>query len=148
LIKTKGIVQGLGYELLYADTDSVFIKGKDTITIPTATTTNGNQQVVEVLCKETDLSISIDYNYKFLVLLPLKADENIETLKHYYGIIRQGELIVRGIEIRRHDIPEFIKQFQTELLFTLFNCKDSIDEIVSKGYENFLLLITKTIFNY
>ena len=58
------------------------------------------------------------------------------------------ELIVRGIEIRRHDNPEFIKQFQTELLFTLFNCKDSIDEIVSKGYENFLLLITKTIFNY
>ena len=148
MIKTKGIVQGLGYELLYADTDSLFIKSKDTITIPTATTTNGNQQVVDVLCKEIDLSISIDYNYKFLVLLPLEADENIDTHKHYYGIIRQGELIVRGIEIRRHDIPEFIKQFQTELLFTLFNCKDSIAEIVSKGYENFLLLITKAIFNY
>jgi len=74
----------------------------------------------------------------------LKADENIETLKHYYGIIRQGELIVRGIEIRRHDIPEFIKQFQTELLFTLFDCKD-LAEVESKGYENALLLVTKAI---
>jgi DNA polymerase elongation subunit (family B) len=26
LIKTKDIVQGLGFELLYADTDSVFLK--------------------------------------------------------------------------------------------------------------------------
>jgi DNA polymerase elongation subunit (family B) len=144
LIKTKDIVQELGYELVYADTDSVFIKSKDTITIPSATKTNGNQQVVEVLCKETGLSISIDYNYKFLVLLPLEADENIEALKHYYGITQQGELVVRGIEIRRHDIPNFIKQFQTELLYTLFNCKDSA-EVVSKGYENCLLLVPKAI---
>ena len=142
LIKTKDIVQELGYELVYADTDSVFIKRKDTCA--GATTTNGHQQVVDVLSKETGLSISIDYDYKFLVLLPIEADENIEALKHYYGITQQGELVVRGIEIRRHDIPNIIKQFQTELLYTLFNCKDSA-EVVSKGYENALLLVTKAI---
>ena len=76
--------------------------------------------------------------------MPIEADENIEALKHYYGITQQGELVVRGIEIRRHDIPNFIKQFQTELLYTLFNCKDSA-EVVSKGYENALLLVTKAI---
>jgi DNA polymerase elongation subunit (family B) len=76
--------------------------------------------------------------------LPIEADENIEALKHYYGITQQGELVVRSIEIRRHDIPNLIKQFQTELLYTLFNCKDS-DEVVSKGYENSLLLVTKAI---
>jgi DNA polymerase elongation subunit (family B) len=53
-------------------------------------------------------------------------------------------LVVRGIEIRRHDIPNIIKQFQTELLYTLFNCKDSA-EVISKGYENCLLLVTKAI---
>ena len=35
-------------------------------------------------------------------------------------------------------------EFQTELLYTLFDCEDSV-EVVSKGYENALLLITKTI---
>ena len=122
----------------------VFIKRKDTIIPVTATKANGHQQVVDVLSKETGLSISIDYNYKFLVLLPIEADENIEALKHYYGVTQQGELVVRGIEIRRHDIPNFIKQFQTELLYTLFNCKDSA-EVESKGYENALLLVTKAI---
>jgi DNA polymerase elongation subunit (family B) len=64
LIKTKDIVQGLGYELVYADTDSVFIKRKDS----SATDYN---QVIDTLSKQTGLSISIDYHYKFLVLLPL-----------------------------------------------------------------------------
>ena len=122
------------------------LKGK--ILLPTADATTKTisdyEQVIDMLCKETGLSISIDYNYKFLVLLPIEADENIEALKHYYGITQQGELVVRGIEIRRHDIPIFIKQFQTELLYTLFNCKDSA-EVVSKGYENALLLVTKAI---
>jgi DNA polymerase elongation subunit (family B) len=139
LIKTKDIVQGLGYELVYADTDSVFIKGKSK-----TTTRSDYQQVLDILSKETGLSLSIEYYYKFLVLLPLEADEKIEALKHYYGITQEGELVVRGIEIRRHDIPNFIKQFQTELLYTLFDCKDST-EVVNKGYENALLLVTKAI---
>ena len=78
------------------------------------------------------------------MLLPLEADEKMEALKHYFGITHTNELIARGIEIRRHDAPNFIKEFQTELLYTLFDCKDSA-EVLSKGYENALLLVTKTI---
>jgi hypothetical protein len=59
------------------------------------------------------------------VLLPLEADEKLEALKHYYGITYTNELIVRGIEARRHDALNFIKDFQSELLYTLFDCKDS-----------------------
>jgi DNA polymerase elongation subunit (family B) len=55
-----------------------------------------------------------------------------------------NELVVRGIEIRRHDVPVFIKRFQTQLLYTLFDCKDS-SEIQTKGYENALLLVTQAI---
>ena len=78
------------------------------------------------------------------MLLPLEADEKMEALKHYFGITQSNELIARGIEIRRHDAPNFIKEFQTELLYTLFDCKDSA-EVLSRGYENALLLVTRTI---
>jgi DNA polymerase elongation subunit (family B) len=122
--------------LVYADTDSVFIKKKDSA--------RDFNEVIDTLSKETGLSISVDYHYKFLVLLPLEADENIEVLKHYSGITFDNELVVRGIEIRRHDIPAFIKRFQTQLLYTLFDCRDS-SEILSKGYENALLLVTQAI---
>jgi DNA polymerase elongation subunit (family B) len=136
LIKTKDIVQRLGYELVYADTDSVFIKRRGS--------TTDYSKLIETLSKETGLSISVDYHYKFLVLLPLEADERMEVLKHYFGITFDNELVARGIEIRRHDVPAFIKRFQTHLLYTLFDCKDS-SEILTKGYEDALLLATQAI---
>jgi DNA polymerase elongation subunit (family B) len=137
LIKTKDIVQGLGFELLYADTDSVFLK-------KSGATFEDFVSVKDILARETGLPITLETCYKFVVLLPLEADEKLEALKHYYGITHTNELIVRGIEARRHDAPNFIKDFQSELLYTLFDCKDST-EIVSRGYENALFIVTRTI---
>ena len=137
LIITKEIVQGLGFELVYADTDSVFLK-KDGASL------DDFVFVKDTLAKETGLPISIENCYKFLVVLPLEADEKMEVLKHYFGITPTNELIARGIEVRRHDAPNFIKEFQTELLYTLFDCKDSA-EVLCKGYDNALLVVTKTI---
>jgi DNA polymerase elongation subunit (family B) len=102
------------------------------------------ENVMEVLSRETGLPISLEYHYKFLVLLPLEADEKLEVLKHYFGITYDDELVMRGIETRRHDTPNFIKQFQHHLLLTLFNCKDS-SEVTTKGYENALLVVIQAI---
>jgi DNA polymerase elongation subunit (family B) len=100
------------------------------------------ESVKDALRRETDLPISLENYYKFLVLLPLEAGEKMEALKHYFGITQGNELIARGIEIRRHDVPNFIKEFQTELLYTLSDCKDSAD-LVSKGYERALFTYYK-----
>jgi DNA polymerase elongation subunit (family B) len=139
LIETKDIVQKLGYDLIYTDTDSVFIKNSNRIA-----TTDQYERIVSILRKETGLPISIEHDFKFLVLLPLEASEKIEALKQYYGVTHDGQLVVRGVEIRRHDTPNLVKEFQTELLSTLFDCK-SKEEIINKGYENALLLVTKAI---
>ena len=137
LLKTKDIVQKLGYELIYADTDAAFVH-KD----------NASKQDYDelgaILSKNTGMSLSLEYHYKFIVLLPLEADEKLEALKHYFGITYSKELVTRGIETRRHDTPNFIKQFQTQLLYTLFDC-DNIEGIFDKTLEEALLWITKTI---
>jgi DNA polymerase elongation subunit (family B) len=139
LIKTKDVIQKLGYELIYADTDSVFIKNLKGII-----STDQYEKVVNILRKETGLPISIEHDFKFLVLLPLEASEKIEALKQYYGVTQTGQLVVRGVEIRRHDTPKLIKKFQTGLISTLFDCTDA-KEIVEKGYENARLLVTNAI---
>jgi DNA polymerase, archaea type len=91
LMRTKDIVQDLGYTLLYADTDSVFLQ-KNGATFEDFTS------VKDMLAKDIGPPISLECYYKFLVLLPLEADEKIEALKHYYGITHNNELIARGIE--------------------------------------------------
>jgi hypothetical protein len=57
----------------------------------------------------TNNNICLPYQYCFIIL---QADNRS-------GITHEDELIVRGIETRRHDIPNFIKQFQTQLLYTI-----------------------------
>ena len=137
LLKTKDIVQELGYELIYADTDAAFVH-KDNAT------KQDYDELRAIVSKNTGMSLSLEYHYKFIVLLPLEADEKLEALKHYFGITYSSELVTRGIETRRHDTPNFIKQFQTELLYTLFDC-DNTAEIYDKTLEEALLCITKTI---
>ena len=137
LLKTKDIVQELGYELIYADTDAAFVHRDNA-------TERDYDELKAIVSKNTGMSLSLEYHYKFLILLPLEADEKLEALKHYFGITYSKELVTRGIETRRHDTPNFIKQFQTELLYTLFDC-DNSTEICDKTLEEALLCITKTI---
>jgi DNA polymerase elongation subunit (family B) len=137
LLMTKDIVQELGYELIYADTDAVFVY-KD------KATKNEYEDLGEIISKETGLALSLEYHYKYLVLLPLEADEKLEALKHYFGITYDGQLVTRGIETRRHDTPKFIKGFQRELLYTLFDA-NSATEIIDRTLENALFCVTKTI---
>ena len=89
MLKTKDIVQELGYELIYADTDAAFIH-KDNAT------RQDYDELRAVVSKNTGMSLSLEYHYKFIVLLPLEADEKLEALKHYFGITYDGELIMRG----------------------------------------------------
>jgi hypothetical protein len=73
LIKTKDIIQELGFELVYAHIDSVFLKER-------APWLEDFENANEILGRETGLPISLENYYRFLVLLPLEADEKMHTL--------------------------------------------------------------------
>lgn len=137
LLKTKDIVQSSGFELIYADTDAVFLKRK-------GATKTDYENIMNELIRETGLNMTLEYHYKFLVLLYIEADEKMEARKHYYGLTYDNQLITRGIDTRRHDSPVFIKKFQTTLLSKLFDCNSS-EEVLINGYQNALLYITHSI---
>lgn len=99
---------------------------------------------MEKLIKETGLEMTLEFHYKFLVLLYIEADENMEAKKHYFGLTYDNQLITRGIETRRHDSPIFIKEFQKTLLSKLFDCQSS-EEVLTTGYQNALEYITQSI---
>ena len=137
LLKTKDIVQTAGFELIYADTDAVFLKKKEA-------RQEDYEMIMSIIAKETGLDLTLEFHYKFLVLLHVEADEKLEAKKHYYGFTYGNQLVTRGIDTRRHDSPTFIKQFQSMLLSKLFEC-NSLTEVLTTGYENALLYITQSI---
>ena len=137
LLKTKDIVQSSGFELIYADTDAVFLKR-------TNATRSDYEEIMNKLIRETGLEMTLEFHYKFLVLLYIEADDKMEARKHYFGITHDSQLITRGIDTRRHDSPVFIKEFQRTLLSKLFDCSSSA-EVLSNGYRNALLYITHSI---
>ncbi len=137
LLETKDIVQSYGFELIYADTDAVFLKKKDA-------TKNDYEEIMNKLIKATGLDMTLEFHYKFLVSLHVEADEKSEARKHYYGLTNDNRLITHGIDTRRHDSPTFIKQFQTSLLLTLFDCNNS-EEVLKTGYETAVLYVTQSI---
>jgi DNA polymerase elongation subunit (family B) len=137
LLKTKDIVQQAGFELIYADTDAVFLKKKDA-------TRRDFEDIMNELIIKTGLGMTLEFHYKFLVLLYIEADEKMEARKHYFGMTYDNKLITRGIDTRRHDAPAFIKEFQTTLLSKLFDC-NTAEEVITTGYGNALSYITKSI---
>ncbi len=137
LLQTKDIVQGAGFELIYADTDAVFLKKKDA-------TRKDYEEIMNELVRETGLQMTLDFHYKFLVLLYIEPDEKMEAKKHYFGLTYGKQLITRGIDTRRHDSPAFIKEFQRALLSKLFDCQSST-EVLTTGYKNALEYITQNI---
>jgi DNA polymerase elongation subunit (family B) len=97
-----------------------------------------------VITKETSLDLTLEFHYKYLVLLYIEADDKMEAKKHYFGLTYDGRSITRGIETRRHDSPAFIKEFQKILLSELFGCNIA-EEVVTTGYQNALEFITQSI---
>jgi DNA polymerase elongation subunit (family B) len=130
-------VQSYGFELIYADTDAVFLKRENA-------TKSDYENIMNVLIRETGLNMTLEFYYKFLVLLYIEADEKMEARKHYYGLTYDKQLITRGIDTRRHDSPTFLKEFQITLLTKLLDYNSS-EEVLTNGYQNALLYITHSI---
>jgi DNA polymerase elongation subunit (family B) len=137
--QTMDYVQSRGYEVVYADTDSIFVKKH-------GATREEYECLSRQIGERLGLPIALDHHYRYLLLLPLESDPSgtMEAQKHYFGILQDGELVMRGIETRRHDTPLFLKDFQENLIRKLFS-PDKVEELTSTGYREAVGYVHETI---
>jgi len=125
LVRSMSIARERGFDVIYGDSDSLFIKKPD-----------ASREDYEALAREieeaTRLPIKFERHFKFLVLLPRSSDPHMKAARRYYGLLIDGGLFYRGIELRRRDIPPYIKRMQEDMMRLLFNA-DSIEEVLSRG---------------
>jgi len=130
VLAAMNIAMREGYEVIYLDTDSIFVKR------PSAAEQD-YLELADVIRREVGFPISLKHHYKFLVLLPQEADPEIEAARRFYGRLIDGKIYYRGIELRRHDYPIFLKDFQKQLLTIILDA-DTADEIRGRQFRKAL----------
>ena len=89
----------LGVEVLYGDTDSLFLKTSDERVI---------NELVMWVKKELRLDLEIDKRYRYIVFSQRK--------KNYLGVTDKGIVDVKGLTGKKSHIPKFIKDAFEEML--------------------------------
>ena len=77
LVKTMNIAMREGFEVIYADSDSVFVKRKDA-------SRGDYERLAEVISNEVKLPIALNHHFKYLVLLTQEADPDLEATRRYF----------------------------------------------------------------
>ena len=115
LIRAIEVVETSGYEVLHGIIDSLWVKPKnDCVKLFNLTRRIGNL---------TGIKMDIEGHYRWIVFLPSKQT-GVGALNRYYGVFDNGELKVRGIELRQRNTPKFLKDIQHETLKVLSKARN------------------------
>ncbi|MBI4362366.1 MAG: ribonuclease H-like domain-containing protein [Euryarchaeota archaeon] len=104
--------QAMGFQVIYGDTDSLFLKAPWPRTRLLATAT----QLTEQIARELPLDLEIDALYKVIFFT--------EKKKRYAGLTEEGELVIRGLEVRRGDWCELARELQMDVIRILLEERD------------------------
>ena len=110
ILETIKKCESIGVEVLYGDTDSIFIKNPSDEQI---------KRVIEQAKKDHGVDLEIDKVYRYCVLSNRK--------KNYLGVTKSGKVDVKGLTGKKSHTPGFIKKLFYELLDILSNVQ-TMDE--------------------
>ncbi|MDI6885821.1 MAG: DNA-directed DNA polymerase, partial [archaeon] len=103
------MVEEFGFKVIYSDTDSIFAKLTDSgITDRREETLKKAKEISERISKELPLELEIQDFFKAIFFTGKK--------KRYAALTDKGEIVVRGLEVRRGDWCEIAKEVQTEVI--------------------------------
>jgi len=135
LLAAMRIAEEHGFELVHAITDCIFIERKGGLPIEPAEL----DSLREKIHRETLIELSLEGIYSWALFLPSRTDNKLPVANRYLGRFSDGKLKMRGIVARRKDAPEFIAEFQREILQMLASTENAaaVREVYPKAQESF-----------
>ncbi|MCK5198281.1 MAG: DNA polymerase II, partial [Spirochaetales bacterium] len=142
LKKTAAFLRDKGYNVIYGDTDSVFVCLKEDEFLSSASSGNILKEMVneyygrifkEEFNVESKLEIEFEKHYpKFF--LPAMRSTKEGARKRYAGYLENGNMEFKGLEVVRSDWTLLAKEFQFELFERFFRDLELVEWI--KDYIN------------
>jgi len=113
LLQAKELVEARGFRILYMYVDGLWIHK------PNASGRPDYESLLAEIHAQTGLSINLEGVYRWLAFLPSRTEPRISAANRYFGAYEDGSIKVRGIEYRRRDTPNFIKESQMGMISIL-----------------------------
>lgn len=131
LLTAKEAAEEMGFEVLHMFVDALWLRKKG------CTAVADFQPVLDEISRRTNMMIALDGIYTWLAFLPSRSNEAIPVPNRYFGTFRSGELKMRGIEARRHDMPPWVIESQRKALQCLARADDAreLPECLHKAFD-------------
>jgi DNA polymerase-2 len=125
LLRSAEIAKKYDCKIVHGIVDSMWLqdtKGRTPEEFETLT-----RKIAEEISESTGIQMSWDGQFNIIVFLPSRAEPDVPALSHYWGIKNNGEVKVRGIEVRRRDMPKIVKDAQYAFI-DVFQGAQTVDE--------------------
>jgi len=144
--KTALWIEQQGHQVIYGDTDSVFVHIKDNNTTQVQATNIGlalqdalNSHWTKTLKNEynieSHLEIEFENHYKTFLMPTIRGSEK-GSKKRYAGLDNSDKITFKGLEAVRSDWTPLAKELQTQLYDKIFH---------DKPYEDYLLNVANKL---
>ncbi|MCG8414938.1 MAG: DNA polymerase II [Pseudomonadales bacterium] len=146
IIQSKDFIEEQGYQVIYGDTDSVFVLLGDVA--ESSVNEIGNQLAEQLntwwrdkLQREQNISsfLEMEFETHFVkFLMPTVRGSDAGSKKRYAGLLANGEVLFKGLETVRSDWSPLARNFQQVLYRKIFEDQPYIDYIkeVISGIQN------------
>jgi DNA polymerase-2 len=118
LVRAIEAAQDLGFNVLAANTDSIFVKH------PGYSGKAHFQPLINEINNRTGLVIMPEAIFDWIVFLPAKGNPRIGAANRYFGRLDNGKAKVRGLAQRRMDTPAWVVQGEKEIINLLISEAD------------------------
>ncbi len=139
LLRAKEAAEDMGFTVLQMYVDGLWVQKRGSNKV------QDFQPLLDEILNRTGLPIALDGIYRWISFLPSRLNKHVPVANRYFGVFQSGEIKCRGIELRRHDTPTFIRDAQSEVLELLARSPDA--DHVSEYLPNIQSLIDEKLYD-
>ncbi len=120
LLKASHMAEEWGFVVLHGIVDSLWLKKP-------GATIQEYKDLCRAISHEVGVPLNFEGRYKWIAFLPSKMHPNIGVLNRYYGVMENGKIKVRGIEVRKRDTPKWIHDTQMQMIQVLVSANNAAE---------------------
>ncbi|MDP6559858.1 MAG: DNA polymerase domain-containing protein, partial [Candidatus Binatia bacterium] len=109
LLRAKELAEEMGYRFVHGLTDSLWVQRE-------GAKREDYLELARAVEKRTDIPLSLEGVYRWISFLPSRQSPKIGVPARFFGAFDTGGLKVRGLMVRKHDTPPFVKKALLEIL--------------------------------